>query len=181
MNAKIEVEDKKRIEKSKVKAHDWKHSCQTQKGLALTVRVIQKVISHRLNSLEMIKNQGNYLPDIKSFLHRIWCRVLRVNETEGNRYRGPLWIELFWKNALTNTSHTRKIIFNNKKLKWEALPIVTCSDRWHLVCLNSSSRHISKIGPILGYSQWSVLLTRLSVRCEKDEKIIVASHEQHFE
>ena len=36
--------------------------CQTQEELARTLGVTQHAISHRLKSLGMIKNQGNWVP-----------------------------------------------------------------------------------------------------------------------
>jgi len=37
------------------------NSCQTQKELALTLRVTPQTISYRLKSLEMIQKQGNWV------------------------------------------------------------------------------------------------------------------------
>ena len=67
-NDEFDVEDKERSGRPKVYEDAEletlldEDSCQTQKELALTLRVTQQTISFRLKSLGMIQKQENWVP-----------------------------------------------------------------------------------------------------------------------
>ena len=89
-NGEFDVEDKERSGRSKVykdaelEALLDEDSCQTQKELALTLRVIQQTISYRLKSLGMIQKQGNWIPyelkPLNADFSHVKCCLSGINE-----------------------------------------------------------------------------------------------------
>lgn len=105
----------KTFEDAKLEALLEEDSCQTQEELASELGVTRQAVSKRLHALGMIQKQGTWVPyglTLPSLLKPTWAR------SNGKSYP---------------TRHIPQILRR---------PIFTCSVRWHMAWLISSSAHM---------------------------------------